>query len=433
MSTTEDVKQLYMEYPYPKYEYTWDMDPDKGPNLKTPITLKMINHYGFNGKKNFKNFRVLVAGCGLGTDLIHLAMYLKKYNGTVIGIDISTSSLNILQGRLQIYNIKNVTLYHASILNLDPKKIGKFDFINCVGVLHHLKDPVEGLNKLHSVLKEDGLIYMMVYAQYGRTGIYQMQELMRRINKNTPTYTKKIVNFKHIYAQLPKTHLLKHFERVVSDHTVSDNGIVDELLHCQDRAYTIPQLYEYAQNCELNIISHIEHSTRKKLTTPIPNVDYTNMSRIEKEAINELYHGDITKHSVFLSKQKNSIASVYDYENIPVFNFIQKDQLIKIINNTKKSSTFILSWNLEYKELFEEKYEYNYPLTEKMHLNSVLHKTLFDLLEYIDNKRTLQQIIDILRKKHNSSENDIKNAINWLNRMFIQKDLILLQHPSSDI
>ena len=47
-------------------------------------------------------------------------------------------------------------------------------------------------------------MYIMVYGKYGRTGIYQMQELMRRVNTNITDYPTKISNFKKIYEQLPE-------------------------------------------------------------------------------------------------------------------------------------------------------------------------------------------------------------------------------------
>ena len=56
-----------------------------------------------------------------------------------------------------------------------------FDQIVCTGVLHHLADPDAGLRALRDVLKPDGAMHLMVYAPYGRAGIYMLQEFCRRI------------------------------------------------------------------------------------------------------------------------------------------------------------------------------------------------------------------------------------------------------------
>ena len=49
-----------------------------------------------------------------------------------------------------------------------------------MGVLHHLENPKLGLNVLKNVLKDDGFMSIMVYGKYGRTGVYQMQDLMKK-------------------------------------------------------------------------------------------------------------------------------------------------------------------------------------------------------------------------------------------------------------
>ena len=60
-----------------------------------------------------------------------------------------------------------------------------FDLIVCTGVLHHLADPDAGLRALRSVLNPKGAMYLMVYAPYGRTGVYMLQDYCRRLGIGT--------------------------------------------------------------------------------------------------------------------------------------------------------------------------------------------------------------------------------------------------------
>ena len=83
--------------------------------------------------------------------------------------------MDIAKQRASIRGLNNITWMHTSLLDLPSLDIGKFDYINCSGVLHHLESPQEGLAALNSVLKQDGAILIMVYAKYGRTAIYQIQ------------------------------------------------------------------------------------------------------------------------------------------------------------------------------------------------------------------------------------------------------------------
>ena len=56
-----------------------------------------------------------------------------------------------------------------------------FEHVVCTGVLHHLPDPDAGLRALRDVLAPAGALHVMVYAPYGRAGVYMLQEYCRRL------------------------------------------------------------------------------------------------------------------------------------------------------------------------------------------------------------------------------------------------------------
>ena len=53
---------------------------------------------------------------------------------------------------------------------------GEFDLINCVGVLHHLPNPVKGIQALAAKLAPGGIFHIFVYAELGRWEIQLMQQ-----------------------------------------------------------------------------------------------------------------------------------------------------------------------------------------------------------------------------------------------------------------
>ena len=61
-------------------------------------------------------------------------------------------------------------MYDVASLNQE------FDWINCVGVLHHLPDPDKGLQSLAQVLAPGGIIHIFVYAALGRWEITLTQK-----------------------------------------------------------------------------------------------------------------------------------------------------------------------------------------------------------------------------------------------------------------
>ena len=75
----KNIKQMYTEYTYPKYTEYMDKDAPVPHQYSDNLFLEQINHYIYKGcKKDFDNYRVLVAGVGLGGDLINMGYFFKK-------------------------------------------------------------------------------------------------------------------------------------------------------------------------------------------------------------------------------------------------------------------------------------------------------------------------------------------------------------------
>ncbi len=75
----------------------------------------------------------------------------------------------------------------GSLLDLPDSAPGPFDYIDCCGVLHHLPDPAAGLRALLSVLAPGGGLGLMLYAPHGRTGVYMLQDALRRAGPHRRT------------------------------------------------------------------------------------------------------------------------------------------------------------------------------------------------------------------------------------------------------
>lgn len=247
-----EVRGQYEAMPYPARD---PADEGRQPLRTWLDDLAMINHYCFAGKETFRNgFRVLVAGGGTGDTTILLAEQLRDTNAEIVHLDFSNASIAIAQQRATVRGLSNIRWIHDSLLNLPHLDVGKFDYINCVGVLHHLSDPDAGLRALRAVLKESGAMGLMVYAAYGRTGVYQMQSLMQLVNADIHAHAQQIDRTHQILGCLPPTNCFKRGEALYGDHRNGDAGIYDLLLHSQDRAYTVGELYEWlVDRHELNI------------------------------------------------------------------------------------------------------------------------------------------------------------------------------------
>lgn len=291
--------------------------------------LEMINHYCFAGGQTFGNgFRVLVAGGGTGDATIFLAEQLRGTDAEIVHLDFSAASISIARQRAAIRGLDKIRWAHDSLLNLPRLELGKFDYINCVGVLHHLVEPDAGLNSLLAVLRDSGAIGLMVYATYGRTGVYQMQSLLRLVNADAEGHGQQIDRARQILGILPTTNWFKRGESLVSDHQNGDAGIYDLLLHSQDRAFSVGELYDWlvdahGLNIELTDVDRGRSSYTPHLlmgTSPPAVLEAIRaMPRRQQQQIAELFHGRVQTHSLYVTRSPDCKAAYADPDCIPFF------------------------------------------------------------------------------------------------------------------
>lgn len=120
----------------------------------------------------FNNKIVLDAGCGKGRHLYWSAKFGAKI---VIGIDVGESVKTAYQNTK---NLPNVHVLQADISCLPFRNI--FDYIYCIGVLHHLPNPRSGLGCLVNCLKKGGTVSIWVYAKEGNKWILNFIDPLRR-------------------------------------------------------------------------------------------------------------------------------------------------------------------------------------------------------------------------------------------------------------
>ena len=122
-----------------------------------------------------KFYRFIVPGGGTGGVTVFAGEQLRHTNAEVLYLDFSSTSMKISQRRARARKLGNIIWIRSWIEDVRFLGLGLFDDFSCSGVLHHLKSPIYGLNILKDQLTNDGGINIMVYGQYGRTGVYQMQ------------------------------------------------------------------------------------------------------------------------------------------------------------------------------------------------------------------------------------------------------------------
>lgn len=320
-----EVKSQYEHLPYPPVD---PQDEKKRLQRTWLEDLPMINHYCFQGRQNFRNgFRVLVAGGGTGDATIFLAEQLRSTDAEIVHLDLSQASIDIARERARLRNLNNIRWVQESILSLPTLGLGEFDYINCVGVLHHLADPDAGLRALLEVRKPHGALALMLYGQVGRTGVYHMQDLLRLANRGCDEAT-KIRQAKEVLAALPPGNWFGLAGDLYSDRNNGDAGIYDLLLHSQDRAYTVTEILEWISDQHgLHVtfsdvhrgrFPYLPHMTlgleARAMRERLPG-----MAERDRYAMSELLVGDLTRHNFYVTADPAATAPYGDLDYVPFY------------------------------------------------------------------------------------------------------------------
>ena len=128
-------------------------------------------------KQFFKGKLVLDAGCGAGRH----SYFAAKYGAEVIAFDLSKA---VEAAYKNTSRFPKVHVLQADIYNLPFKK--EFDYIFCIGVLHHLPDPQQGFNNLVPLLKPNSPISIWVYGRKNNFLAIYIYEPIRKITTRIP-------------------------------------------------------------------------------------------------------------------------------------------------------------------------------------------------------------------------------------------------------
>jgi SAM-dependent methyltransferase len=303
MSRSEEVRDFYERMPYPAPLTNLDEHRDLYKNRERS---RAEFHLLWPTRQPGAQQEILVAGCGTS----QAARYaLREPEARITAIDVSDMSLRHTRDLQRKYNLENLELHQLPIENV--QELGRpFDLVVCTGVLHHLPDPDHGLCALRDVLRPSGAMRIMVYARYGRAGIYMMQEYCRLLGISTSA--KDLRGLGATLEALPADHPISGVLRRAKDFRRPE-AMADALLHPLDRAYTVPELYALLDRCGMSlgrwveqapylaqcgVVARSPHAARLASLPP----------RLQHAAV-ELFRGTMVSHSFIAYRDDRSDES----------------------------------------------------------------------------------------------------------------------------
>jgi SAM-dependent methyltransferase len=291
-SVAEEVRAFYEQHPYPP-----PVDSlQKYRRLGQDRQSRRVDYHLFWPLRPYReDLTILIAGCGTSQAAKHA---MRWPAAQVTGIDFSATSVRSTEDLKRKYNLDNLQVRQLPIEQISDLETN-FDQIICTGVLHHLADPDAGLSALRGVLKPDGAMHLMVYAPYGRTGIYMLQEFCRRIGIHAND--EEIRDLIAALTELPPGHPLENLLRESPDFR-QEAALADALLNPQDHSYSVPQLFALIKKAGLTFgrwLKQAPYSAQCGVVAKIPQASrLKELSIGEQYAAVELFRGTMVRHSM---------------------------------------------------------------------------------------------------------------------------------------
>ena len=305
-TTRAAVAQLYNTYPFPPDPLSDDVPP--GHNWR----WHWSSAYSFclGQKPDRQDIRILDAGCGTGsgTDyLIHL-----NPEAEIVAIDLSEKALDVARERCRRSGVLENRSKSVNFIKLnleDAEELpGQFDLINCVGVLHHLPDPVKGIKAISTKLAPGGLLHIFVYAELGRWEISLMQRAISLLQgEKRGDYRDGVQVGRQLFDSLPENNrIVKREKERWALENQRDASFADMYVHPQEIDYNIETLFELIEASGLEFVgfSNPGYWKLERLIGKYPQLmeRAKDLSEKERYRLIELLDPDISHYEFFLGR-----------------------------------------------------------------------------------------------------------------------------------
>jgi tetratricopeptide (TPR) repeat protein/2-polyprenyl-3-methyl-5-hydroxy-6-metoxy-1,4-benzoquinol methylase len=249
---SQKVRQQYEENPYPR----WADIPVTG--HPSPFAIKLRSHFptlAWDGIAVPAQPEILVAGCGTGREAIQTA---RLYSGArILAVDLSLASLAYAVRKANELNINNMEFAQADILALTALQ-KQFDFIQCSGVLHHMRDPMAGWRVLTDLLRPGGFMQICLYSEIARQPVVAAREFIA-----THGYDSSPAGIRQCRQALFALREEKPSKKITGWHDFYTLSMCRDLIfHVQEHRFTTMQLEEAIRQLGLVFLGFVSEDPK---------------------------------------------------------------------------------------------------------------------------------------------------------------------------
>lgn len=304
------VQEQYERFPFPDYTKAGPAVGTAAASLANADDPARLNAVLFGGCSDPASWTILVAGGGTGEKTLGLALLTRPFATPIVHLDLSARSLEVASRICRDAGVTSVEFVHGSIYEIPKVLPGRrFDYIQCMGVLHHLPDPQAGLDVLAGALTDRGALSLAVYADVGRTAVYLAKEAMSILLEGSGSLDEELAVARAAMASLPRTNwlwsdtaMMRHLQR----H--GDNALIDAILHAQDVAYDAHSFRALLDRSGLTFVDHCEPF--QKMVYDLRSYDLGDgirrrlaaLPELRRKRFLELFHGRLVVQSAYAAR-----------------------------------------------------------------------------------------------------------------------------------
>ena len=380
--SADPVCEFYTSHPYPTPVETLERGMWHDENVH-----RAEHHLLWPDKEYRADQDVLIAGCGTSQAA---SFALSHPAARVVGVDVSATSIEHHEKLKRKYRLTNLEMRQWPV-----ERIGdldeRFDVIVCTGVLHHLADPDAGLRALRSALKPDGAMYLLVYAPYGRAGVYVLQEYCRTLGIGT---SKQEVNDLAAALQVLPQHHPLFAAQGGSREFLAGDPLADALLNPRERSYSVPQLFDFIERNDLKLQRWYSQAPYLPQCSSIAATPHSRklsaLPEHEQYAAMELWRGLMNNHSLVVHRSgadKNRLPVRFDDEQYLRYVPIRRPWTMCVQDRVPPGAAAILvNQTHQFPDLF-----------------LVIDAEEKQMLDEIDGRRSISEIVDKVEGKQAES------------------------------
>ncbi len=267
-----------------------------------------------------KKIDILIVGCGPNA----AARYAFEHpDAQITGIDISEAALAHEKHLKEKHGLDNLTLM-ALTAEQAAELEQSFDLIEIIGLLNHLSDPVALVKGLKNRLKPTGVMAIMLYGTYGRTGASLLQKLFQTTDLGHSPEAVQTV--RETLGLLDPNHPVHGFNQTAFDLHF-DAGLVDAFLRGVDLSYDVEGCLNFVGDVDMTFMGWLDNfNYHLEGQIPPESPLYEKIKAMPQEEqwkMMELFNGTIKKHTFYMClKDRDKASYQLNFEGDDFLNYV---------------------------------------------------------------------------------------------------------------